>query len=167
MRGIVTRMSNAYHVEFLEFCHGMVVKAAEWPADKMTAQAPGQPNHCLWTLGHLATTYDWASGLLDGKGSQLPETYNALFGMGSSPSPDAKAYPPAAEVRTAFERAYERLRAAAATLTPSQQAESLKEATGGFASTKMDMVHKMGWHDGWHLGQLSTLRKFLGLPGLF
>jgi hypothetical protein len=160
-------MSTAYHVEFLEFCHGMVVKATVWPADQLTAQAAGQPNHCLWTLGHLATTYDWASGLLDGKGSQIPETYNALFGMGSTPNPDVKAYPPAAEVRSAFERSYERLRAAAATLTPVQQGESLKEATGGFANTKMDMVHKMAWHDGWHLGQLTTLRKFLGLPGLF
>ncbi|MBL9140470.1 MAG: DinB family protein [Phycisphaerae bacterium] len=159
-------MSNPYHVEFLKFAHGMVVSATTWPDDKVTAQAAGQPNHCLWTLGHLATTYDWGAGLLDGKPSALPESYNKLFGMGSVPSPDPKAYPSLAEVRSHFDRTFERLAAAATALTAAQGAESLKEATQGFASTKLDMVHKLAWHDGWHLGQLATLRKFLGLPGL-
>ena len=160
-------MSTPYHVEFMEFAHGMIVKASTWPDDKATAQAAGQPNHCLWTLGHLACTYDWASGLIDGKPSAIPESYNALFGMGSVPTADAKMYPPIAEVRKTCEGAYARLLSAAKTLTPEKGNESLKEATQGFASTKMDMLYKMAWHDGWHLGQLSTLRKHLGLPGLF
>jgi hypothetical protein len=51
-------------------------------------------------------------------------------------------------------------------MTTSQGEESVKEATHGFADTKMDLLYKLAWHDGWHLGQLTTLRKFLGLPGL-
>ncbi len=159
-------MSTAYHIEFIDFAHGMIDKASVWPADKMTAQAPGQPNHCLWTLGHLASTYDWGAGVIDGKPSGLPENYNTLFGMGSVPSPDAKAYPSVDEVRAEYKRAFARLRAAAAGLTPAQCAESVSAATGEFASTKLDLVHKLAWHDGWHLGQLATLRKFLGLPAL-
>lgn len=160
-------MSTAHHLEYLDFAHGMIVKASTWPDDKATAQAAGQPNHCLWTLGHLAETYEWASNLFDGKPRTLPEGYAKLFGMGSQPTGDATAYPPIAEVRAAFDRAYARLVTATKAMTPAQLDESLKEATQGFASTKKDMVYKMAWHDGWHLGQLTTLRKFLGLPGLF
>lgn len=160
-------MSSPHHAEMLAFAHDMLTKAAAFPDDKTTAQAPGQPNHCLWTLGHITLTYEWASGALDGKKSTLPEAWNGLFGMGSKPAADAKAYPPMAEVRKAYEQAYARLAGIAASLTPAQLNESVKESTGGFASTKADMLYKTAWHDGWHLGQLTTLRKFLGLPALF
>ena len=153
-------------IEFLGFAHGILVKASKWPDDKITHQAAGQPNHCLWTLGHLASTYEWASGLIDGNASALPSTYGALFGMGSTPTPDAKGYPPIAEVRSQFDSAFNRLMAGAKAATDAQLAESLKEATGGFAENKMDMIYKMAWHDGWHLGQLTTLRKHLGLPSV-
>lgn len=153
-------------IEFVDFAHGMILKAIEWPDDKVTAQAAGQPNHCLWTLGHLASTYEWASGLIDGKSSALPQNYAGLFGMGTTPSADAANYPPIAEVRSRFNAAYDRMMAAAKGMTDAQLDESLKEATGGFASTKMDMLYKMAWHDGWHLGQLTTLRKHLGLPSI-
>lgn len=159
-------MSTPASVEHLDFAHSMVVKAAAWPDDRATAQAPGQPNHCLWTLGHLACTYEWASSLIDGKPGTLPETYNTLFGMGSLPEGDAAKYPPVAEVRAHFEDAFTRLRNAALALTLAQCDDSLKEATRGFASTKVDLLYKIAWHDGWHLGQLTTLRKYLGLPAL-
>ncbi len=144
----------------------MIVKAAEWPADKVTAQAPGQPNHCLWTLGHLASTYDWAAGVLDGKPSTLPEAYGKMFGMGSTPSADTKANPSLGEVRSHFDQSWARIQRIAQSMTPSQAEESVKEATQGFADTKMDLLYKLAWHDGWHLGQLTTLRKYLGLPAL-
>lgn len=159
-------MSDAYHIDFLQFAHGMIISATKWPDDKATAQAPGQPNHCLWTLGHLAATYDWASGILDGKPSSLPESYQKSFAMGSVPTPDPSANPSIAEVRANFDRAYERFLNAAKALTPAQGKESLKEKTHGFAEDKFDLLYKMAWHDGWHLGQMTTLRKFLGLPPL-
>lgn len=159
--------ATAHHLDYLDFAHDMAVKAAAFPDDKATVQAPGQPNHCLWTLGHLAETYNWAASLFDGNPRSLPAEYATHFGMGSTPTADPKAYPPVAEVRANFDRAFERMRSAAAGMSQAQLNESLKEATRGFADTKLDLIYKMAWHDGWHLGQLSTLRKFLGLPGLF
>jgi len=157
-------MSKPHMVEFLEFAHSMILKATKWPDDAVTAQAAGQPNHCLWTLGHLAATYEWTSGLLDGKPTVLPERYAGLFGMGSAPSADAGSYPPIAEVRGHFTAAHKRMMAAAKAASEAELGDSLKEVTRGFASTKMDLLYKMAWHDGWHLGQLTTLRKHLGLP---
>jgi hypothetical protein len=160
-------MNRQHLVDFLGFAHGMVVNASTWPDDKVTAQAAGQPNHCLWTLGHLASTYEWASGLIDGRPTALPDSYKGLFGMGSTPTGEAKGYPPIAEVRGQFDAVFNRLMASAKGISDAELDAPLSEATGGFASTKMDMLYKMAWHDGWHLGQLTTLRKHLGLPGIF
>ena len=42
----------------------------------------------------------------------------------------------------------------------------LKETTGGFADDGTDLCMKLCWHEGWHVGQIATLRRALGLPGV-
>jgi hypothetical protein len=162
-------MSSVKHaVELMKFSHGMLdTMLATVPADKGVHQVHPTSNHVVWTLGHLACTYAWFSGTIDAEGAaKLPESYNALFGMGSKPMGDAKAYPDAAEVRKAYDAAF------AAYL---KQVEGLSEAeawtasaidTGGFAKSKIDAAYKCAWHDGWHLGQVADLRRALGLPSI-
>ena len=97
-------MSTKQHaVELMNFAHALLNKAIDTvPADKATFQAHAKSNHVLWTLGHLASTYNWLSTTIDPTGAttpKLPETYKALFTGECKPTADASKYPPLAEVR--------------------------------------------------------------------
>ncbi len=154
-------------IEYMEFCHRMTVSAfKDWPADKVCAQAEGQPNHLLWTVGHLAMTYQWFANLLDGRPKSYPERYEALFGFGTKPTSDASQYPSLDEVRRVFDESYARILAAAQATSDADMPGAPLGESGGFVSNRLDVILKNAWHDGWHTGQLSVLRKFLGLAGL-
>ena len=142
---------------------GALVK--DWPVEKATVGLSGQGNHALWTLGHLATTYDWATTVLSSSKASLPPEWNTLFAYGTTPTADAKAYPAFAEVRDMYERMGERLMAIARSTPEVEYFVPLREQTG-WLEHKVDAMFKLAWHDGWHSGQLSTLRRGLGMPGV-
>lgn len=151
-----------------KFAHGVTVKfASNFPDDLVTAQPPSCPNHLLWTLGHLASTASWMAGLVDGQPHTVPETYEKMFGMGSTPVNDPAAYPPFAEVRAAFDATYERLLTAAERMNDEQLAAPPAADGGGFVNDKLDALFKAAWHESWHLGQLANLRRALNLPSAF
>ena len=154
-------------VAHLNWVHGVTVKMTEnWPADKETYQSSATENHLLWTIGHLAISNDWFRGLLKAGPSDVPEAYQKLFGAGSKPLPDRAAFPPIAELRAAFERTFAALAAAVGSLTEEDGLKPTLSETGGFCSDRADAVDKAIWHEGWHAGQLASLRKSLGLPSV-
>ncbi len=165
-------MNRAEAQKLLDWIHAFTNKMIDtWPADKATFQSAPTDNHLLWTVGHLATTYTWLTGLLTGTmgtgdGGPLPASYNDLFGYKSAPKPGAADYPPLAEVRRHMDAAYGQFVAALRGLTEADLAKPCAMDAMGFASTRLDAVLKGCWHDGWHQGQLSTLRRALGLPGV-
>ena len=155
-------------VDFLHFTRLMSLKTlADWPADKLAFQRTAEDNHPLWVMGHLAGTDAWIGGLLKIPGTEVPEAYQKFFGMGSKPAADLKGYPPADEVRGYFNGARSAMRHWLDNATAKDLAVSLKDQTGGFASDPLDAVMKLCWHEGWHMGQVATLRKHLGLPSAF
>ncbi|MDX2017689.1 MAG: DinB family protein [Planctomycetota bacterium] len=139
----------------------------DFPAARWTHQPAPTDNHALWTVGHLASTDAWLGSLLGAPGVSMPEGYDKLFGMGSKPVGDAKAYP-APESVLAVMRAN---RAAVldwfAKASPADLARPLSDKTGGFMTDPVDGLAKIAWHDGWHGGQLAGIRKSLGLPNVF
>jgi hypothetical protein len=139
---------------------------ADWPEDKLTFQPSPTDNHALWTIGHLAATYQWFATLLDGTRAPLPDNYYTLFGTGSKPVADPAAYPPAAEVRAHFNRAYQRFVDLAARIRPADAAKPTIGDSHGFCRDRADVLDKAAWHEGWHAGQLSSLRRALGLKGI-
>ena len=157
----------AQMLESLTWCHGMLgALLKDWPADKLTYQSAPTDNHALWTIGHLATGYSWFASLLDGKLADVPESYNTLFGYGSKPTGDASAYPSLEDVRAVQEKAWERVIDAAKKLKDADLAKPPAMDSHGLAKTKLDVIRLICWHDGWHQGQVSSLRKALGLPGV-
>jgi hypothetical protein len=154
-------------IELLNWTHSMTTALlADWPIDSLTYQSIPTDNHALWTIGHLATTYSWLASLLDGHMTPMPDNYGLLFGMGSKPVADPAIYPPMGEVRHHFDSAYERLVRLAEKIEP---ADALKPTVGnshGFARDRADVLDKAAWHEGWHSGQLSSLRRVLGLKNL-
>lgn len=154
-------------VDLARWSHGLTMSlTSDWPEDKWTFQPAGQVNHALWCLGHLAATYEWGSGLIDGRPSALPETFAKCFNSGTKPHGNAGEYPKVADVRAACDKAFERFTAAAENLTEPKLTQSLKDSTGGFATDYIDLVHKLAWHDGWHGGQIAAIRKTLGLKSI-
>jgi len=150
------------------FAHEVLIKAiSDFPADKATFQTSPTDNHLLWHLGHLAMDYKWFASAIDGKPSDVTEAEKKLFGMGSKPLPDASVYPSMAELRKRFDEGWARVASAAAALSDEDASKPPLVESGGFLKDRLDTVDKTAWHDGWHAGQLSGLRKALGLKGVF
>ena len=138
----------------------------DWPEDRVTFQATAADNHLLWTLGHMAVSDEWILAMLSGKPNPLPESYGKLFGYGSTVSASADAYPQLFEINRHFEESRSHL------LEWLEEADDAKlgqkfEGGEGFAETALEAIQKEAWHEGWHTGQLATLRRALGLKPAF
>ncbi len=127
------------------------------------------PTHvpAIWVVGHIAATDGWFGSVLGAPGVAVPERYNPLFAGGkSNPVPEAKDFPPFAEVVGVFRAARTALLKWYESVPPDALGVDLKEKTGGFLENPYDALLKTGWHEGWHFGQLASTRKALGLPSV-
>lgn len=134
------------------------------PDEHALTQLAGADNHLAWTLGHQAISRAWFASSLSGSMPQMPDTYNGLFGMNSRPSTDPGMYPPLDELRSQYNAALQALLGALASLTDADLATPSIGDSSGFLTTKLDAAVKAAWHEGWHGGQLATLRRGLGIP---
>jgi uncharacterized damage-inducible protein DinB len=134
------------------------------PQDKLCHQPVPGGKHVLWVLGHLACTDDFFATTLGGRESVLDEKWNELFGMGSTPTDDPSAYPTLEEIRTRLGRA----RQAMLETFQSMDEEKLRSPTPDewkeFAPTHAAAMASVAFHEGFHAGQLSAVRRSLGLP---
>jgi hypothetical protein len=135
-----------------------------WPEDKFTFQSSPNDNHAAWVMGHLAHTDAWIAGVVGAQGVKTPETYAKLFGMGSKPLARAGEYPSPANIRRVLDETRAGLIRWVESASDEQLAMPLTDKTEGFASDVHDALMKLCWHEGWHMGQVATLRRTLGLP---
>jgi hypothetical protein len=135
---------------------------AGFPEDKATYQPTPAVNHATWIVGHVAHTEDWVGGALDGGPSALPADYEALFAYGSKMKSPGE-YPPLAEVTKHLRAARDRLLAGLRAATEEKLAEHVPELD----SDLMDVVLLGAFHEGWHCGQLSIIRRSLNLPSIY
>lgn len=152
-------------LDLLRWTHATTVAMLDsFPEGRLTfGSFPGE-NHALWTMGHLITGYAWWTGMLGGTPAPYPESYNPVFGYKSTPSPDPSRYPHPAEVRRHLDAAWDAVMRAAVSLSEADGLKPPATESGGFAKTRLEAIYKLVWHEGWHQGQLSTLRRALGLP---
>ena len=127
---------------------------------------PGIPNHPAWTVGHLVFSAQAIGGELD-----LPEwldaTWRTRFGPGSSPTAEAAAYPPLAELAAELSAAARRVHDHLASRSTVFFNEPLPDArfrsllpTRGHAALQV-----LVGHSAFHAGQLAVWRRAAGLPG--
>ena len=148
----------------LAFTRSMSDKmVSDFPADKATYQPSPTDNHAVWVLGHIAATDWWVASVLDIPGVNVPESYGTLFGGGSKPTGDAKAYPTLAEVTRVFQASRAALLKWYETAPASALSVDLTKKSNGFTTDPVDCLFKLSWHEGWHFGQLASVRKALGL----
>jgi uncharacterized damage-inducible protein DinB len=113
-------------------------------------------NHLLWISGHLVACRGIA---LKALGSQWSVPWNALFVRGAKPVAQDQ-YPAVEEIRKAWDDASEQLAASLA----SAPAEALAKPHDkpSFDGTVAGFVAFLAFHETYHVGQLSYLRKWLG-----
>lgn len=151
-------------LKWVRFVSDSVIK--DFPESAMTRMESPTSNHALWVLGHLASTDAWIASVANIPGISVPETYAKLFGSGSKPVASAASYPKPAEVRKLFDANRAALLKWLESASPAALATPLKEKTGGFCDDPIDGLYKLAWHEGWHFGQVATIRKAMGLPSV-
>ncbi len=137
------------------------------PQDKLTHQPCVAGNHALWIVGHIAYADD---GFLSGVGkkpARFSESWAKLFGMGSIPQAEAGAYPALSEVTNALADNREGLLAWFGSMSAEELAKPLPDDFKMFAATFGQLMTSIAWHEGLHTGQLTVVRKSLGLAPKF
>jgi uncharacterized damage-inducible protein DinB len=120
-------------------------------------------NHALWTMGHLATVDQFFLKSVAGRDAGLFERYSTLFFAKSTPSPSADTYPPIDTVREYFDSSRKAFRTWIESLDDERLAAPLPAEQQRFAPSVAGMLMRLLWHEGMHYGQLTVLRKSLGL----
>jgi len=130
---------------------------ADVPDDQMTTQPPGVPNHAAWTLGHMAVSCEGVAGEF-GVEPWLPDTWQKLFGYGSTPSGAVSGFPGKAALVEALGDSSKRLRTVIVEASPEQLATPLPDEklrqilpTLGHAAVQVVVAHAA-----YHAGQLAV-----------
>jgi uncharacterized damage-inducible protein DinB len=139
----------------------------EFPADKLTAQPVAGGNHAMWIVGHLAYCDDLFMAHLGGPASTFPQEWMPLFKDGSEPVDDPSRYPAPGELRKVLDERREALMAWMEGLSDEKLAEPLPGDFSGFASCYGELMSTMAAHECLHAGQLTVVRKALGLGRKF
>jgi len=160
--------ATAMHMQVLRFTRGATeALLKDFPESKYCEQPGPCVNHALWNLGHFASTDDYFAGKFGGTTSMLPPEWDKLFGMGSTPTSDASKYPSIAEVRKAMVTTRAAVEKWVSSLSAAQLSTATPEDWHAYAPTVGDLPPFLAWHEGYHQGQLSVLRRGLGLARAF
>lgn len=129
------------------------VKDEDW-----TRQPGNDSNHLLWLLGHVVVH---RALVLKQVGANWDASWAKLFSRGSE-RVDAAQYPSIEELREAWNQVSEQLKA---TLNESPAEVLTKPSAEGVPSFDKQVsgtVAFLAFHDAYHTGQISFLRKWLG-----
>jgi uncharacterized damage-inducible protein DinB len=135
--------------------------------DGMTqAQAEARParfgNSALWVAAHMVKS---RHGLLKRLGGDRPNPLPAGL-INAKGIDDVTAWPAVADVRSAWTDVSHALRDRLAAVTPADLDAPVEVRFPVFEQTVYGVLVFLVQHDSYHLGQLSTLRKLAGLPGM-
>jgi uncharacterized damage-inducible protein DinB len=137
------------------------------PDDQFLHRPAAGCNHAAWILGHLAYADSMICAGISGGAHSAPRGFKPLFGIGSTPGDDASVYPSPAELRTVLQTTRQALLAWFQGMDDVQLASPLPNDWEGFAPSYASLMTKCAWHEGVHSGQLTVIRKTLGLPSKF
>ena len=123
------------------------------------------PNHAAWTLGHLAYTYDSTLVEMAGQEAKLDGSWKTMYGMGSAPAvDDPHSFD---ELKAAFTERRQAMSDWFSGLSEEKAAEALPEEWAMFGKSVAGMMGALGAHENFHAGQLSVVRKKLGMDRVF
>ncbi len=135
--------------------------------DQRCAQPVANGNHAVWIVGHLAWSCDMIGAQLAGKDATLPESWTGLFAWKTAPTSNTADYPTLREVKAAFDKVHDEMVAWYEGLSDEQLAAPVPDDLKDFGATRAALLGANAWHIGMHTGQLTVVRKALGLKPKF
>jgi hypothetical protein len=131
------------------------------PQDWVHQVHPGS-NHALWFVGHMANTDNFLLSLVSPHSTIPLDGFHARFGMGSQPTDQPDAYPPAETVLATMRERRGRLLEVLAALSDDDLAKKNPDGAPEFLPDFASVFELAIWHEGLHSGQLSVTRRALG-----
>jgi len=136
---------------------GLVMKATEGIPSEQWLLKPGESsNHLMWMMGHLI----WSRGnILRTLGTDWKLSWAKQFARGMKPG-EIRDYPKVEEVRRVWGDLAERLSACLSNTPAEVLAKPHDKPT--FDGKVSGFVAFLAFHETYHVGQVSYLRKWLG-----
>jgi hypothetical protein len=125
--------------------------------DALSARCGGTSNPLAWIAGHVAVS---RSNLLDVLGVSLGAPWAATFERGARVTDDL-VYPDVAEIRAHFAAASEALRSELGRIDDTSLARKVMRPVPTADGTVGGCVTLFAWHEGYHVGQMRLVRKWL------
>lgn len=135
--------------------------------DQFFHQPVSGANHAAWIVGHICHTDDNFLIGLEGRPSQLPAGWEALFAAGSSPAVDSDHHPNRDQIMEQFETRRHELLGWFREMPTEQLISPLPEKWKTFGAHFGILMSPLAWHEGLHAGQLTVIRKSLGIVPKF
>ena len=137
----------------------IISKAIDGVRNEDWFRAPGDDsNHLMWLLGHVVVH----RGLvLKTMGGEWESSWAPLFTRGSERVDDAE-YPSVDEIREAWNQISEQLKTALREAPEDVLTKASAEGMPSFDKQVGGTVAFLAFHDAYHTGQMSFLRKWLG-----
>jgi hypothetical protein len=144
-----------------------------------TRQAPGLPNHAIWSLGHCALTMHRVAANFDGLplpdadfvvghssgGGNARQFATESVAFGSRPVDSPKDYPALARGIEIYNAACDRLAAAVKSVPDARLDDTV--LWGPMTLPLYLLALRMIGHNGMHTGQNADLRRSLGFKSVF
>ena len=130
--------------------------------EQLLKSASESSNPLLWIAGHVANTRYGLSAML-GKKAHRP--WGDIFNR-SAARPPAEAYPELAVIRTAWNEVTSGLMARFEELTDAELSAPAPWPLPTPDGSIRGAIAFLAYHEGYHLGQIAYIRKWLGFPGL-
>ena len=142
-----------------KFNTDIINKAIAEVKDEDWFRTPGDDsNHLLWMLGHVVVHRGMVLKLF---GADWNTSWAPLFARGSE-RVDASQYPSIDEMRDAWNQISEQLKTTLNESSAEALGSSAPEGMPSFDKTVSGSVAFFAFHDCYHTGQMSFLRKWLG-----
>jgi uncharacterized damage-inducible protein DinB len=131
---------------------------ADVAANDWSRQPGDDSNDLLWVFGHVVVHRGRTLNLL---GTKWDTDWASLFARGSKRADDG-AYPTVDELRAAWSQVSADLSAALRSASPDALATDAPSGAPSFDGKLSGTVTFFAFHDTYHAGQISYLRKWLG-----
>ena len=152
----------------LKFSRGATIKLLESiPPDARVLCPVKGANHATWIAGHIALTDDYFFKTVGDQPGTLPESWESLFGMGSKCESSSDAYPAWDEIIAAMHERRATLIDWFGAMSADELAEPLSDDLREFAPNRAALMPAIAWHEGFHAGQLTAVRRSLGMESMF
>lgn len=138
---------------------GIVKKAVEEISREHWFRRPGDDsNHLMWVAGHLIVS---RQGVLKSLDTEWSFPWSSLFSRGAKLT-TPEQYPGVEEIRNAWEDVSNRLLASLSSASAEVLAKPAPQGPPTFDGKISGLVAFLAFHETYHVGQVSYLRKWLG-----